>query len=71
MIAAERQKVIEKEAETQKKSAVTLAQKDAEVSLIFMRQRVMEMESLKQQQEIENEIYLAKEKSIADANFYK
>ena len=71
MIAAERQKVIEKEAETQKKSALTLAERDAEVSLIFMRQRVMEMESRKQQQEIENEIYLAKEKSITDANFYK
>ena len=63
--------MIEKEAETQKKKALTLAEKDAEVSLIFMRQKVMEMESMRQQQEIENEIYLAREKSLADANFYK
>lgn len=71
LIAAEMQKVVEKEAETQKKRAVTEAEKDAQVSMIFMNQKVMEKESIKRQQEIENEIFLAREKSLADANFYR
>ncbi|KAI5065386.1 hypothetical protein GOP47_0020081 [Adiantum capillus-veneris] len=71
LIAAEMQKVVEKEAETQKKKAVTEAEKDAQVSMIYMHQKVTEKESIKRQQEIENEIYLAREKSLADANFYR
>lgn len=71
LIAVERQKVIEKEAETQKKKAVTEAEKDAHVSKILMEQRIMEKESIKRQQEIENEIFLARERSFADANFYR
>ncbi|KAJ7569980.1 hypothetical protein O6H91_01G102200 [Diphasiastrum complanatum] len=71
LIAVERQKVVEKEAETQKKKAVTEAEKDAHVSKIFMEQRLMEKESNKRQQEIENEIYLSREKSLTDADFYR
>ncbi|XP_024534032.1 erlin-2-B [Selaginella moellendorffii] len=71
LIAVERQKVLEKEAETHKKQAVTEAEKDAHVSKILMEQRVMEKESAKRQQEIENEIFLGREKSLADANFYR
>jgi hypothetical protein len=71
LIAVEKQKVVEKEAETIKKKAVTEAEKDAKVSEILMSQRVMEKESTKKQQEIENEIYLARERSWADANFYR
>ncbi|MCO5569955.1 hypothetical protein L7F22_023669 [Adiantum nelumboides] len=71
LIAAEMQKVVEKEAETQKKKAVTEAEKDAQVSMIYMHQKVMEKESFKRQQEIENEIFLAREKGLADANFYR
>lgn len=71
LITAEMQKVVEKEAETQKKRAVTEAEKDAQVSMIFMKQKVMEKESSKRQQEIENEIFLAREKSLADANYYR
>lgn len=71
LITAEMQKVVEKEAETQKKRAVTEAEKDAQVSLIFMNQKVMEKESIKRQQEIENEIYLSREKSLADAHYYR
>lgn len=71
LIAMEMQKFVEKEAETQKKRAVTEAEKDAHVSKILMDQRVMEKESIKRQQEIENEIFVAREKSFADANFYR
>lgn len=71
LIATEKQKVVEKEAETQRKKAVTEAERDAEVSMIFMNQRVTEKQSFKRQQEIENEIYLAREKSLADANYYR
>ena len=71
LIAAEKQRVVEKEAETQKKKAVTEAERDAQVSIIYMNQKVTEKESIKRQAEIENEIYLAKEKSLADADFYR
>ncbi|KAH9329769.1 hypothetical protein KI387_001877, partial [Taxus chinensis] len=71
LIAIERQKVVEKEAETQKKMAVTEAEKNSHVSKILMEQRLMEKESIKRQQELENEMYLAREKSHADSNYYK
>lgn len=71
LIAVEKQKVAEKEAETLKKRAVTDAEKDAKVSEILMHQRVMEQESTKKQQEIENHIYLARERSLADASYYR
>eukprot|EP01018_Ginkgo_biloba_P014284 Gb_32555 [translate_table: standard] len=51
--------------------AVTEAEKDARVSKIFMEQRLMEKESMKRQQAIEDEMYLAREKSLADSNFYR
>eukprot|EP00252_Welwitschia_mirabilis_P017482 TRINITY_DN3874_c0_g1_i1.p1 TRINITY_DN3874_c0_g1~~TRINITY_DN3874_c0_g1_i1.p1 ORF type:complete len:234 (-),score=43.03 TRINITY_DN3874_c0_g1_i1:327-1028(-) len=71
LIAVEKQKVVEKEVETQKKMAVTEAEKDAQVSRILMEQRLKEKESLKRQEEIENEMYLAREKNLADSNYYK
>lgn len=71
LIEIEKQKVAEKEAETQKKMAVTEAEKDAHVSKILMEQRIMEKESIKLQQEIENEMRLSQEKSITDSSFYR
>ncbi|KAH7287321.1 hypothetical protein KP509_32G049800 [Ceratopteris richardii] len=70
-IATEMQKVVMKEAETLKKKTVTEAEKDAQVSMIYMKQKVNEKESIKRQQEIENEIFLAREKSLADANYHR
>ncbi|KAH7296205.1 hypothetical protein KP509_26G013200 [Ceratopteris richardii] len=70
-IATEMQKVVMKEAETLKKKTVTEAEKDAQVSMIYMNQKVNEKESIKRQQEIENEIFLAREKSLADANYHR
>eukprot|EP00271_Cylindrocystis_brebissonii_P009272 TRINITY_DN23997_c0_g1_i1.p1 TRINITY_DN23997_c0_g1~~TRINITY_DN23997_c0_g1_i1.p1 ORF type:complete len:342 (+),score=76.75 TRINITY_DN23997_c0_g1_i1:235-1260(+) len=71
MIAVEKQKVVAMEADTEKKRAVTEAEKAAHVSRILMEQRLQEKESTQQQQEIENHIFLAREKSLADADFYK
>ena len=36
-----------------------------------MEQKLMEKESSRRQQEIDNHIYLAREKSLADANYYR
>lgn len=71
LIAIEKQKVAEKEAETQKKMAITEAEKNAQVSKILMQQKLMEKDSARMQEEIENQMYMAREKSLADANFYK
>ncbi|XP_058070400.1 uncharacterized protein LOC131219335 [Magnolia sinica] len=71
LIAIEKQKVAEKEAETQKKMALTEAEKNAQVSKILMEQKLMEKNSAKTQEEIENEMYMARERSLADANFYR
>ncbi|KAF8389710.1 hypothetical protein HHK36_024229 [Tetracentron sinense] len=71
LIAVEKQKVAEKEAETQKKIALTEAEKNAQVSKILMEQKLREKDSAKMQQEIENQMYMAHEKSLTDANFYR
>lgn len=67
----EKQRVIEKEAETQKKIAFSEAEKNAGVSKILMEQKLTEKESARQQQEIENQMYIAREKSLADADYYR
>ncbi|KAF7809041.1 erlin-2-B-like [Senna tora] len=71
LIAIEKQKVAEKEAETLKKMAISEAEKNANVSKILMEQRLLEKDGSRRQQEIENEMYLAREKSLADADFYR
>ncbi|KAG9153672.1 hypothetical protein Leryth_008591 [Lithospermum erythrorhizon] len=71
LIAMERQRVSEKEAETLRKIAVSEAEKYAHVSMIQMEQKLTEKDSARKQDEISNAMYLAREKSLADANFYK
>uniref|UniRef100_A0A6N2NI64 Band 7 domain-containing protein n=1 Tax=Salix viminalis TaxID=40686 RepID=A0A6N2NI64_SALVM len=71
LIAIERQKVVEKEAETTKKMAISEAEKNANVSKILMEQKLMEKDSARRQEEIENQMYMAHEKSLADAAFYR
>lgn len=51
--------------------AISEAEKNANVSRILMEQKLMEKESARRQQEIDNQIYLAREKSLADANYYR
>ncbi|EEF50755.1 SPFH domain-containing protein 2 precursor, putative [Ricinus communis] len=71
LIAIERQKVVEKEAETKKKMAISEAEKNANVSKILMEQKLMEKDSARREQEIENQMYMSHEKSLADAAFYR
>ena len=51
--------------------AISEVEKIANVSKILMEQKLMEKDSAKRQQEIENLIYMAQEKSLADAYFYR
>ncbi|XP_057421735.1 uncharacterized protein LOC130715635 [Lotus japonicus] len=71
LIAIEKQRVSEKEAETMKKMAISEAEKNANVSKILMEQKLLEKDSSRRQEEIENAMYLAREKSLADADFYR
>ena len=79
MIATERQKVLEKEAETIRKQEIIKAQTEAQVSLINKEREINEHESKKRIQSIESiylflnldEIYLNREKTIADAESYR
>ncbi|GJU16712.1 erlin-2-B [Tanacetum coccineum] len=54
LISVEMQRVAEKKAETQKKIAITEAEKNAYVSNIVMEQKLMEKDSLRKQEEISN-----------------
>jgi len=57
LIATEKQKVIEKEAETERKRAIIEAQKQAEVANITYNQRIMEKDSQRKMSEIDG-LYL-------------
>ncbi|XP_068744765.1 erlin-2-B-like isoform X1 [Montipora capricornis] len=70
LIAQQKQKVIEKEAETERKKAVIEAEKAAQVSKIQFDQKIMEKESQKKMSEIEDSVHLAKMKARADAEYY-
>merc|ERR1719221_1009719 len=71
MISTQRQKVVEKEAETERKKAVIEAEKEAHVAKIKYEQNIQEKESMQKMEAINDHIHLTKEKSRADAEFYK
>lgn len=88
MISTQKQKVIEKDAETERKKAVIEAEKEAQVAKIRHEQNILEKESLQTMEAINDQVrrtlpylvlhcnamsqvHLAKEKSRADAEFYK
>merc|ERR1719350_1118076 len=71
MISTQRQKVVEKEAETERKKAVIEAEKEAHVAKIQYEQNILEKESMQKMAKIEDEMHLAKEKSKTDAEFYR
>ncbi|XP_060063978.1 erlin-1-like isoform X1 [Ylistrum balloti] len=70
LISIQKQKVVEKEAETERKKAIIEAEKLAEVSRIQWEQKIIEKESQKKISEIEDLTHLAKEKAKSDALFY-
>jgi regulator of protease activity HflC (stomatin/prohibitin superfamily) len=71
MIAAQAQKVSEKEAETQRLLANIEAKKVAEVAAIRAEQEVAQAEAAKRISQIEDETHLNRERALADAEFYK
>merc|ERR1712198_44513 len=71
LISTQRQKVVEKEAETARKKAVIEAEKEAHVARIQYERKVQEKESIRKMEEIEDHIHLAKEKSRTDAEYYR
>jgi len=71
MISTQRQKVVEKEAETDRKKAVIEAEKEASVAKIQYERKVAEKSSLQTMSKIEDEMHLAKERSKTDAEFYR
>uniref|UniRef100_A0A8C4DJ37 Erlin-1 n=1 Tax=Dicentrarchus labrax TaxID=13489 RepID=A0A8C4DJ37_DICLA len=70
MITVQTQKVVEKEAETERKKAIIEAQKLAQVAEIHFQQKVMEKETEKRISEIEDGAFLARQKAKADAEYY-
>uniref|UniRef100_A0A672FS70 Erlin-2 n=1 Tax=Salarias fasciatus TaxID=181472 RepID=A0A672FS70_SALFA len=70
LISQQTQKVVEKEAETERIKAVIEAEKVAQVAEIKFGQKVMEKETEKKISEIEDGAFLARQKAKADAEFY-
>lgn len=71
LISTQHQRVVEKEAETERKRALIEAEKCSMVAKIQYEQKIMEKESQKKIAEIEVTMHVNKEKSLADASFYK
>lgn len=70
MISIQRQKVVEKDAETERKKAIIEAEKNSQVAKIINEQRVMEKESAKTISIIEDDMMFNREKMQADAEYY-
>merc|ERR1719153_165231 len=71
LISTQKQKVIEKDAETERKKAVIEAEKEAQVAKIKYEQNILEKEAMQKMETINDQMHVAKEKSKADAEFYK
>lgn len=71
LISQEHQKVVEKDAETERKKAIIEAEKVAQVARIQFDQKIMEKESYQRMSEIEDLIHVAKQRSRTDADFYQ
>ncbi|KJH45034.1 SPFH/Band 7/PHB domain protein [Dictyocaulus viviparus] len=80
LVAIQHQKVVEKEAETERKKAViglclelscSKLKKKAQVASIMQKQTISEKETQKRISQIEDESHLASEKAKADAEFYR
>ena len=70
LISIQKQKVVEKDAETDRKRAVIEAEKHAQVSKIALEQQIAEKESLKKMSLIEDEMFKLRQKMKADVEFY-
>jgi len=64
-------KVVEKEAQTERKRAVIEAEKQYAVSKINAEKSIAEKESRRNMSAIEDAVHLAREKAFTDAEYYK
>lgn len=71
LIATQRQKVIEKEAETDRKRAIIQAEKESEIAKITNEARVAEKSATQRVAKIEDEMHLSRQMAQADAEFYR
>merc|ERR1719219_3234203 len=71
LISTQKQKVIEKDAETERKKAVIEAEKEAQVAKIQYEQNIMEKEAMQKMEAINDSIHLARERAKSDAEFYR
>ncbi|XP_026272838.1 erlin-2-B [Frankliniella occidentalis] len=71
LISEQHQKLVEKDAETDRKKAIIEAEKEASVAKIRFGQKIMEKESLQRMAQIEDEMHIARQKSRSDAEFYQ
>lgn len=71
LISIQHQKVVEKDAETERKRAIIEAEKEAQIGKIQYEQKIMEKESLQRMAQIEDQMHLARQKSHTDAETYR
>lgn len=71
LIAEQEQKVKQRQAETKRLEARIDAESLAEINRIEMDKQILAKESLRKMEEIENAIYTERERSKADAHYYK
>lgn len=71
LISVQQQKVIQKEAETAAMAAKIQAEKQAQVSKITMEMELMQKLAAQRVQTIQDTMHVAREKALADADFYK
>lgn len=71
LISQQRQKVVENEAQTEKRRLVIEAERRAEVAKINNQEKIDKKKSEQEIARINDEMHLAQEKSIADAKFYE
>lgn len=70
LVALERQRVVQHEAETERYRAVAEAKRNAEISVVRMDQATSEKEAELRQQQLANEIMLTRRRARADADLY-
>ncbi|XP_066486657.1 erlin-1-like isoform X1 [Tiliqua scincoides] len=70
LIATQKQRVVEKEAETERRKAIIEAEKSAQVAKIWYQQKIMETLSEKRISELEDAAFLARARARADAEYY-
>jgi len=70
-VATQTQLLVQKEAETERKRAVSEAEKRAAVATIELGKQLAEKENMQRVEAIDNDMHLARQKAQSDAEFYQ